>query len=132
MIQKFLYAFAAQEILALIERIDATDSVGDSSYHAAKHLLHKGQLNFIERRLVSNAIKKVARRETLVQAMNVVVFNNIEGRNRHAEQAEKADTYNPARGTGILAAQGAWERQLSQISILGNQQNYAQQLGVLR
>jgi hypothetical protein len=115
---KFFRAFAAQEVVALIERIDATDSVGDSSYHAAKHLLHEGQLNFIERRLVSNAIKKVARRQTLVQAMNIVVFNNIEGRTRSIEEREKVDTYNPYRGAiAGASAQQAWARQFNQTSL---------------
>lgn len=97
---KFLRLFIAQEIVALIERIDATDFVGDSSFHAAKHLLRDGQLSFIERKLVSSALSKVARRETLVRAMNVVVFNNIEGE-------VKASS----------AAQNAWHRQLNQTSL---------------
>jgi hypothetical protein len=107
---KFLRLFIAQEIVALIERIDATDFVGDSSFHAAKHLLRDGQLSFIERKLVSSALSKVARRETLVRAMNVVVFNNIEGE-------VKASS----------AAQNAWERQLNQTSL----QNSLNPYGVL-
>ena len=107
---KFLRLFIAQEIVALIERIDATDFVGDSSFHAAKHLLRDGQLSFIERKLVSSALSKVARRETLVRAMNVVVFNNIEGE-------VKASS----------AAQNAWERQLNQTTL----QNSLNPYGVL-
>ena len=107
---KFLRLFIAQEIVALIERIDATDFVGDSSFHAAKHLLRDGQLSFIERKLVSSALSKVARRETLVRAMNVVVFNNIEGE-------VKASS----------AAQNAWHRQLNQTTL----QNSLNPYGVL-
>lgn len=107
---KLLRRFIAQEIVALIERIDATDFVGDSSFLAAKHLLRDGQLSFIERKLVSSALSKVARRETLVRAMNVVVFNNIEGE-------VKASS----------AAQNAWHRQLNQTSL----QNSLNPYGVL-
>jgi len=134
---KFLRRFIAQEIVALIERIDATDYAGDSSYHAAKHLLREGRLSFIERKLLSSALSKVARRETLVRAMNVVVYNNIEGEVHHSNAKQSVYTaQNAALQGGILqsAAQNAWERQLGQNSLAAIQQNqmYAQQYGVLR
>jgi hypothetical protein len=140
---KFLRRFIAQEIVALIERIDATDYAGDSSYHAAKHLLREGRLSFIERKLLSSALSKVARRETLVRAMNVVVYNNIEGEVHHSnakqsiyDTAQNAARQNAAMQGGILqsAAQNAWERQLGQNAVQQNQL-YAQQAdiyGVLR
>jgi len=128
---KFLRRFIAQEIVALIERIDATDYSGDSSYHAAKHLLREGRLSFIERKLLSSALSKVARRETLVRAMNVVVYNNIEGEvhHSHAKQSIYDTAQNAALQGGILqsAAQNAWERQLNSTSL----QNSLNPYGVL-
>jgi len=128
---KFLRRFIAQEIVALIERIDATDYAGDSSYHAARHLLREGRLSFIERKLLSSALSKVARRETLVRAMNVVVYNNIEGEVHysHAKQSIYDTAQNAAMQGGILqsAAQNAWHRQLNQTSL----QNSLNPYGVL-
>jgi hypothetical protein len=137
MIQKLLYAFAAQETLALLEKINATNSTYDSSYQAADRLLDRGKFNFVERKLLAKALKKVARRETLVGAMNVVVYNNIDGEaHYHAKQSIYTTAQNAALQGGILqsAAQNAWERQLDQTSMLGQRQArmYAQQYGVLR
>ena len=114
---KLLRRFIAQEIVALIERIDATDSPGDSSYHAAQHLLREGRLSFIERKLLSSALNKVARRETLVHAMNVVVFNNIKGEVRHDQGlVYTASAINGAATVrnSVLAqsAQQTWMRQI--------------------
>jgi hypothetical protein len=64
-------------------------------------LLNDGAFNFFERKLLRGALRKVSRRETLIGAMNIVVFNNVEGQNRSG--AGEADTYNPARGA-ILGA----------------------------
>lgn len=138
MIQKLLYAFVAQETLALLEKINATDSTYDSSYQAADYLHKRGKFNFVERKLLAKALKKVARRETLVGAMNVVVYNNVEGA-VHPKQSIYTTTqnaalqggesmYDPARLAtlrggaiqgGILqsAAQNAWERQIDQTSL---------------
>jgi hypothetical protein len=129
MIQKLLYAFVAQETLALIEKIDATDSTRDSSHQAAEHLLHRGKFNFIERRLLAKALKKVARRETLVGAMNVVVYNNVEGVHSKEQQSIYTTAQNAALQGGILqsAAQNAWHRQLNQTSL----QNSLNPYGVL-
>lgn len=115
MIQKLLHAFVAQETLALIEKVNATDSTFDSSFQAAGHLLHHGKFNFVERRLLAEAIKKVARRETLVGAMNVVVYNNIQGeikstgRSKHSPVLQDITT--PARLHDI------WNKQLNQTSL---------------
>jgi hypothetical protein len=146
----------------LLEKINATNSTYDSSYQAADRLLDRGKFNFAERKLLAKALKKVARRETLVGAMNVVVYNNIEGEAHysHAKQniyitqpttAQRAALYggesmcDPARLAtlrggaiqgGILqsAAHNAWERQLGQNSLAAIQQNqlYAQQMGVTK
>lgn len=137
MIQKLLYAFAAQETLALLEKINATNSTYDSSYKAADHLHKRGKFNFVERKLLAKALKKVARRETLVGAMNVVVYNNVEGEAHNKEQ--QTMLYSPTLGMRQSAAQHAWERQLgqnavqnplAQNSILAQQHN--QMYGVLR
>lgn len=138
----------------MLEKINATNSTYDSSYQAADHLHRRGKFNFVERKLLATALKKVARRETLVGAMNVVVYNNVEGSNAKQSIYNTAQNavlhggesmYDPARLAtlrggaiqgGILqsAAQNAWERQLGQNSLAAIQQNqmYAQQLGVLR
>jgi len=130
MIQKLLYSFVAQETFALIEKINATDSTVDSSFQSAEHLLRHGKFNFVERRLLAGAIKKVARRETLVGAMNVVVYNNVEGEvhRSHAKQSVYTGQ-NAALQGGILqsAAQNAWERQLNSTSL----QNSLNPYGVL-
>ena len=132
MIQKLLFAFAAQETLALLEKINAMDSTYDSSYQAADHLHKRGKFNFAERKLLAKALKKVARRETLVGAMNVVVYNNVEGVHSKEQQSM---LYSPTLGMrgdgggGILqsAAQNAWHRQLNQTSL----QNSLNPYGVL-
>ena len=135
MIQKLLYAFAAQETLALLEKINAMDSTYDSSYQAADHLHKRGKFNFVERKLLAKALKKVARRETLVGAMNVVVYNNVEGVHSKEQQSM---LYSPTLGMRQTAAQNAWERQLGQNAVqsaLGHQYSAAQQhnlYGVLR
>ena len=128
MIQKLLYAFVAQETLALLEKINATDSTYDSSYQAADHLHRRGKFNFAERKLLAKALKKVARRETLVGAMNVVVYNNVEGA-VHPKQSIYDTAQNGALQGGVLqsAAQNAWHRQLNQTSL----QNSLNPYGVL-
>ena len=127
MIQKLLYAFVAQETLALLEKINATDSTYDSSYQAADYLHKRGKFNFVERKLLAKALKKVARRETLVGAMNVVVYNNVEGSN--AKQSIYTTAQNAALQGGILqsTAQSAWQRQLNRTS----SQNSLNPYGVL-
>ena len=143
MIQKLLYAFVAQETLALLEKINAMDSTYDSSYQAADHLHRRGKFNFVERKLLAKALKKVARRETLVGAMNVVVYNNVEGVHSKEQQSMLYSPTLGLRGSGGAiqngasqacivpsAAQSAWERQLNQTSILAQQ--YSQISGVLR
>ena len=128
MIQKLLYAFVAQETLALLEKINAMDSTYDSSYQAADYLHKRGKFNFVERKLLAKALKKVARRETLVGAMNVVVYNNVEGA-VHPKQSIYDPAQNGALQGGVLqsAAQNAWHRQLNQTSL----QNSLNPYGVL-
>ena len=148
MIQKLLYAFAAQETLALLEKINAMDSTYDSSYQAADHLHKRGKFNFVERKLLAKALKKVARRETLVGAMNVVVYNNVEGEMLKEKYSITQSSIMPIGASQACivpsAAQSAWERQrgqnaaqnsfaqhsLAQDSILAQQ--YNQMYGVLR
>lgn len=122
MIQKLLYAFVAQETLALIEKVNATDSTFDSSFQAAGHLLHHGKFNFVERRLLAEAIKKVARRETLVGAMNVVVYNNVEGEIRSMGRSK----YSPVLQdiTTSTSVHYIWNRQLLNQTSLQNSANF--------
>jgi hypothetical protein len=119
MIQKLLYSFVAQETFALIEKINATDSTVDSSFQSAEHLLRHGKFNFVERRLLAGAIKKVARRETLVGAMNVVVYNNVEGEIRSTGRSKYSTQIGNAPVNSILSAsaQDAWQRQLNAVSL---------------
>ena len=123
----------------MLEKINATDSTYDSSYTAADYLHKRGKFNFVERKLLAKALKKVARRETLVGAMNVVVYNNVEGEvhRSHAKQSMYTTQPTTALQGGVIrsassAAQNAWERQLGQNSLAATQQNqlYAQQMGV--
>lgn len=122
MIQKLLYSFVAQETLALIEKINATDSTVDSSFQSAEHLLRHGKFNFVERRLLAEAIKKVARRETLVGAMNVVVYNNIEGEIRSTGRSKHSPVLQNI--TSSASAQDAWQRQLNQTSLQNSANPY--------
>jgi hypothetical protein len=88
--------------------------------------LHKrGKFNFVERKLLAKALKKVARRETLVGAMNVVVYNNVEGA-VHPKQSIYTTAQNAALQGGILqsAAQNAWERQLNQTTLQNSANPY--------
>ena len=62
----------APEIVALIEKIDTLDRC-DSSYRRAKELTEIGQLTDAERKALTDALNRVARRETLVEAMRIVI-----------------------------------------------------------
>jgi hypothetical protein len=122
MIQKLLYSFVAQETLALIEKVNATDSTFDSSFQAAGHLLRHGKFNFVERRLLAEAIKKVARRETLVGAMNVVVYNNIQGEIESTGRSKHSPVLQNI--TSPVGAQDAWNRQLNMTSLQNSANPY--------
>jgi hypothetical protein len=65
----------APEIVALIEKIDTLDRA-DSSYRRAKELTEIGQLTDAERKALADALNRVARRETLVEAMRIVINDN--------------------------------------------------------
>ena len=124
----------------MLEKINATNSTSDSSYTSADYLHKRGKFNFVERKLLAKALKKVARRETLVGAMNVVVYNNVEGEvyRSHAKQSMYTTAQNAALQGGVIrsassAAQNAWERQLGQnnsLAAIQQNQMYAQQMGV--
>jgi hypothetical protein len=122
MIQKLLHAFVAQETLALIEKVNATDSTSDSSFQAAGHLLHHGKFNFVERRLLAGAIKKVARRETLVGAMNVVVYNNLEGDIRSTGRSKHSPVLQDI--TTSTRLHDIWNKQLNMTSLQNSANPY--------
>lgn len=64
-----------EEIRALLEKIDGICSVTDSSYYVIKDFLRSARLNRLERWLVRNAMNSLARRETLHDAMHIVIYN---------------------------------------------------------
>lgn len=66
-----------EEIRALLEKVDGISSVTDSSYHTIKEFLRYARLNRLERWLVRNAMNSLARRETLYDAMHIVIYNQI-------------------------------------------------------
>lgn len=66
-----------EEIRALLEKIDGICSVTDSSYHTIKEFLGYARLNKLEQLLVRNALNGLARRETLHDAMHIVIYNQI-------------------------------------------------------
>ena len=121
---KLLRSLVPQEVVALLEKIDATDSTSDSSYRGAQTLLRDGNFNWLERKLIKHAISKISRRETLSWAMNVVVFNNINGEvaqphgwlSGHGPISGAASNSkpNPTNMDTLLAqsAQQAWMRQI--------------------
>lgn len=120
----------------MLEKINATDSTHDSSYEAAAYLLKRGKFNFVERKLLAKALKKVARRETLVGAMNVVVYNNVEGEVHHSHAKQSIYTTQPTTALqgGILqsAAQNAWERQIDQTSLQNSANPYLNSISQYR
>ena len=115
---KLLRSLVPQEVVALLEKIDATDSTSDSSYRSASALVRDGNFNWLERKLLKNAISKISRRETLSWAMNVVVFNNINGEIRHDHgviYTTGNSKPNPTNMNTLLAqsAQQAWANQIN-------------------
>ena len=73
MIQELLRKPLAKEVVALLEKIDSIETSADSSYYRAKALIEAGQFNRYERMLLRNAVSRIPRRETLHEAMNVVI-----------------------------------------------------------
>ena len=104
---KLLRSLVPQEVVALLEKIDATNSTSDSSYRGAQTLLRDGNFNWLERKLIKHAISKISRRETLGWAMNVVVFNNINGevRDVRPDQQQWGYANNPTNMNTLLAQQ---------------------------
>lgn len=66
-----------EEIRALLEKIDGICSVTDSSYYNIKEFLRYARLNKLEEWLVRNAMRNLSRRETLHDAMHLVIYNKI-------------------------------------------------------
>ena len=75
MLQDLLRKPLPQEVVALLEKIDSLDSQHDSSYHRAWVLVtdKHSKFTWYERKLLLNALGKIARRETLNVAMQVVI-----------------------------------------------------------
>lgn len=73
MIKHLLRKPLPQEVVALLEKIDAIETRADSSYHRAMAIVHGGKFTRYERALLRNALGKIMRRETLHEAMEVVI-----------------------------------------------------------
>lgn len=73
MIKHLLRKPLPQEVVALLEKIDAIETRDDSSYHRAMAIVHGGKFTRYERALLRNALGKIMRRETLHEAMEVVI-----------------------------------------------------------
>ena len=75
MLQDLLRKPLPQEVVALLEKIDSLDSRYDSSYHRAWVLVtdKRNKFTWYERKLLLNALGKIARREVLGEAMQVVI-----------------------------------------------------------
>ena len=62
----------APEVQALIEKINSLET-RDSSYQRAKRLYENGDFTDSERNALGVALKAVKRRETLIEAMRIVI-----------------------------------------------------------
>ena len=65
------------ELAALLEKINSLEAC-DSSYRRAKELVEIGELTDHERFILSAALRRVARRETLLEAMRIVINDKNE------------------------------------------------------
>ena len=74
---KALRFLVTEEVKALLEKIDSLDR-HDSSSYPIEHLLRHGKFTRLERKLLRNAIDRVQRRQTLSDAMHVVIYGDVE------------------------------------------------------
>lgn len=66
-----------EEIKALLEKIDTLERYDSSSY-PIEHLCRNGNFTRLERKLLSNAVARVRRRQTLSDAMHIVIYGTVE------------------------------------------------------
>jgi hypothetical protein len=74
---KVLRHLVPEEIKALLEKIDTLDRYDSSSY-PIEHLCRNGNFTRLERKLLSNAVARVRRRQTLSDAMHIVIYGTLE------------------------------------------------------
>lgn len=61
------------EIKALLEKIDAFDTLTDSSSYPTKDFVRNAKLTRLERFLLRDALHRIERRDVMVQAMTLVI-----------------------------------------------------------
>lgn len=83
-LHKALRFLVPEEVKALLEKIDSLDKVDSSSY-PIEHLLRHGGFTTLERKLLRNALARVKRRQTLSDAMHIVIYGYTEQSPREPE-----------------------------------------------
>ena len=73
MLIKTLRRFVPEEIKALLEKIDSFDTATDSSSFYVKEFVRHAALTRLERFLLRHALRRIDRRDTMMQAMNIVI-----------------------------------------------------------
>jgi len=75
---KALRRLVPEEIKALLEKIDSFDSATDSSYYDTNEYMRKARLTRLERALLRDAMYRIERRDAMVNAMNIVIYNHTD------------------------------------------------------
>ena len=70
---KALRRLVPEEIKALLEKIDAFDTLTDSSSYPTKDFVRNAKLTRLERFLLRDALNRIERRDTMVRAMELVI-----------------------------------------------------------
>lgn len=78
MIKELLRKPLPQEVVALLEKIDSLTDRSDSSYYRARSLVESGTFSRYERLLLRRALNELPRRETLHDAMDVVINTPVQ------------------------------------------------------
>jgi hypothetical protein len=109
---KVLRHLVPEEIKALLEKIDTLDRYDSSSY-PIEHLCRNGNFTRLERKLLSNAVARVRRRQTLSDAMHIVIYGTLEastepisGGSIHATSTGTFTYQNPVKVTKKVASYG--------------------------
>lgn len=83
-LHKALRFLVPEEVKALLEKIDSLDRTDSSSY-PLEHLVRHGRFTTLERKLLRNALARVKRRQTLSDAMHIVIYGYTEQGPREPE-----------------------------------------------
>lgn len=83
-LHKALRFLVPEEVKALLEKIDSLDRTDSSSY-PIEHLVRHGRFTTLERKLLRNALARVKRRQTLSDAMHIVIYGYTEQGPREPE-----------------------------------------------